>query len=237
MEVDDLLDSTTTPVANGEQPPTEKKVAEETVAEPVIDEEVAAAESVANLVVELAEEVAKANPNHEQMDTDDQLTLPPATPMETTDKPEELPVMEVEKKTEQPVEVTAPPEPEVTAAVAVEKDPEVPAPIVESTEKVEEEKKTSIVSGPRILQLNDMLSWLNSTTPPLSPQELCKFKITFSDFKDALKLVQPSAKREGFITVPDVTWDDIGSLSDIREELKLAILAPVKFPKRLRCWA
>ncbi|KAL1397955.1 hypothetical protein pipiens_009347 [Culex pipiens pipiens] len=46
--------------------------------------------------------------------------------------------------------------------------------------------------------------------------------------------VQPSAKREGFITVPDVTWNDIGSLGDIREELKLAILAPVKFPHRLK---
>ena len=36
--------------------------------------------------------------------------------------------------------------------------------------------------------------------------------------------MQPSAKREGFATVPDVTWDDVGALEDIREELSLAIL-------------
>ena len=36
--------------------------------------------------------------------------------------------------------------------------------------------------------------------------------------------VQPSAKREGFATVPDVTWDDIGALDDVREELKMSIL-------------
>jgi ribosome biogenesis ATPase len=32
--------------------------------------------------------------------------------------------------------------------------------------------------------------------------------------------VQPSAKREGFATVPDVKWEDVGSLGDVREELR-----------------
>jgi hypothetical protein len=39
-----------------------------------------------------------------------------------------------------------------------------------------------------------------------------------------LKSVQPSSKREGFATVPDVTFDDIGALRDVREELSMAIL-------------
>ena len=52
--------------------------------------------------------------------------------------------------------------------------------------------------------------------------------ITHADFSVALKLVQPSAKREGFATVPDVTWDDIGALSDVREELSISILAPIR---------
>jgi ribosome biogenesis ATPase len=30
----------------------------------------------------------------------------------------------------------------------------------------------------------------------------------------ALKEIQPSAQREGFITVPDVTWSDIGALHE-----------------------
>lgn len=44
------------------------------------------------------------------------------------------------------------------------------------------------------------------------------------DLLAALKTCQPSAKREGFATVPDVTWDDIGSLKDVREELKMSIM-------------
>ncbi len=39
-----------------------------------------------------------------------------------------------------------------------------------------------------------------------------------------MKSVQPSSKREGFATVPDVTFDDIGALKDVREELSMAIL-------------
>ena len=39
-----------------------------------------------------------------------------------------------------------------------------------------------------------------------------------------MQTIQPSAKREGFATVPDVSWEDVGALENIREELSLAIL-------------
>lgn len=40
----------------------------------------------------------------------------------------------------------------------------------------------------------------------------------------AIKKVQPSALREGFATVPDVTWDDVGAMRDVRDVLDTAIL-------------
>jgi len=43
-------------------------------------------------------------------------------------------------------------------------------------------------------------------------------------YQQALNTVQPSAKREGFASIPDVTWDDIGALDHIKEELALCIL-------------
>lgn len=84
------------------------------------------------------------------------------------------------------------------------------------------------------LTLPKLMNLLLDHANPLVDAELDSFCIERDDFLDSLKSVQPSAKREGFITVPDVTWNDIGSLGDIREELKLAILAPVKFPHRLK---
>jgi SpoVK/Ycf46/Vps4 family AAA+-type ATPase len=49
-------------------------------------------------------------------------------------------------------------------------------------------------------------------------------EITQLDFETAISRVQPSSKREGFATVPDVSWNDIGALQNVREELKIAVL-------------
>ncbi|NXY47011.1 NVL protein, partial [Ceuthmochares aereus] len=69
---------------------------------------------------------------------------------------------------------------------------------------------------------------------PLPEEQLQKLCIEMNDFVVALPSVQPSAKREGFVTVPDVTWADIGALEDVREELTMAILAPVRNPEQFR---
>ncbi|XP_007426351.1 nuclear valosin-containing protein-like isoform X1 [Python bivittatus] len=69
---------------------------------------------------------------------------------------------------------------------------------------------------------------------PLGEAQLQKLCIELKDFIFALSSVQPSAKREGFVTIPDVTWADIGALEEIREELTMAILAPVRNPEQFR---
>ncbi|XP_065662084.1 nuclear valosin-containing protein-like isoform X2 [Hydra vulgaris] len=72
--------------------------------------------------------------------------------------------------------------------------------------------------------------WLQQQ-PPLSDAQLSNLFLTTHHFEQALPHVQPSAKREGFATVPDVSWKDIGALEDIREELTMAIMAPVHNPE------
>ena len=86
-------------------------------------------------------------------------------------------------------------------------------------------EETVVSAIPKVVdtELAGLLSWLHDHAP-LSPQRLTEMKIEFVDFEEALRVVQPSAKREGFATVPDVTWDDIGSLQNIRHELQMAIL-------------
>ncbi|KAG5831629.1 hypothetical protein ANANG_G00305750 [Anguilla anguilla] len=82
-------------------------------------------------------------------------------------------------------------------------------------------------------ELYRLLALLKSSSA-LTEGQLAGLCILMSDFQAALSCVQPSAKREGFATVPDVTWDDIGALQDIREELTMAILAPVRNPEQFR---
>lgn len=91
-------------------------------------------------------------------------------------------------------------------------------------------------SGQSHLQHGELwhLLQLLKNTETLSEEELASLSIVMSDFQASLSSVQPSAKREGFVTVPDVTWEDVGALQDIREELTMAILAPVRSPEQFR---
>lgn len=78
--------------------------------------------------------------------------------------------------------------------------------------------------------VHSISAFLQSHPNPLTPEQLEPLCITNEDFLIALTKVQPSAKREGFATVPDVTWDKIGALSYVREELQMAVVEPIKYP-------
>lgn len=58
--------------------------------------------------------------------------------------------------------------------------------------------------------------------------------LEMQDFLHALTQVQPSSKREGFTTVPDTCWEDIGGLQELREELTYAIVKPIQDPQRYK---
>ncbi|XP_011548753.3 nuclear valosin-containing protein-like [Plutella xylostella] len=75
---------------------------------------------------------------------------------------------------------------------------------------------------------------LLENTKPYSAEQLASLAIKQIDFVEALKTTKPCAVREGIVTVPDVTWDDVGSLRQVRKDLQLAVLAPVKYPEQLK---
>ncbi|MFW5769086.1 MAG: CDC48 family AAA ATPase [Spirochaetota bacterium] len=67
------------------------------------------------------------------------------------------------------------------------------------------------------------------------PQEILdNLNVTQDDFSSALKRIQPSAMREIMVQVPEVTWDDIGGLSEVRELVMEGIEYPLKFPEAFR---
>ncbi len=57
---------------------------------------------------------------------------------------------------------------------------------------------------------------------------LQKIVITDEDFRDALKEVRPSALREVSVQIPNVTWDDVGGLESLKEELLESVEWPLK---------
>ena len=60
-------------------------------------------------------------------------------------------------------------------------------------------------------------------------ETLMNLEVTMDNFLEALKEVEPSAIREVFVEVPDVRWEDIGGLENIKEELKEAVEWPLKY--------
>lgn len=60
----------------------------------------------------------------------------------------------------------------------------------------------------------------------------CAVSIANDDFVSSLPRVQPMAKREGFATIPETTWADIGALQGARDELRQSIVDPIRFPER-----
>ncbi|ORX71310.1 AAA-domain-containing protein [Linderina pennispora] len=80
-------------------------------------------------------------------------------------------------------------------------------------------------------KLRTIADFLASHPDPLTTEELAPLAISNADFIEALKKVQPSAKREGFATVPGVTWDDIGALGKVRDELRMAVVEPIRQPE------
>ena len=63
----------------------------------------------------------------------------------------------------------------------------------------------------------------------VSSEILQKIQITSEDFRDALKEVRPSALREVQVQIPNVSWDDVGGLDQLKEELREAVEWPIKY--------
>ncbi len=58
-----------------------------------------------------------------------------------------------------------------------------------------------------------------------------KLQVTWEDFMDAYREMQPSTMREVLIEKPNVHWDDIGGLEQVKQELREVVEWPMKYRK------
>ncbi|KAL1306730.1 hypothetical protein AAFC00_005395 [Neodothiora populina] len=79
-------------------------------------------------------------------------------------------------------------------------------------------------------QLWDRLVKRARDTEMAEPEGFEKMVLPMEAFLTVLPEITPSSKREGFATIPDTTWEDIGALRTVREELQTAIVEPIKYP-------
>jgi len=64
----------------------------------------------------------------------------------------------------------------------------------------------------------------------IPPEVLEKMEVKMSDFRQAIKEIEPSALREIYLEVPEVSWDQVGGLDEVKERLKESIEWPLTKP-------
>ena len=62
-------------------------------------------------------------------------------------------------------------------------------------------------------------------------EELSSLKVTQQNFQEAFNEVEPSAIREIAVEIPDVHWNEIGGLEEIKQRLVQYIEYPLKYPE------
>lgn len=66
----------------------------------------------------------------------------------------------------------------------------------------------------------------------IPPEVLEKLEVKMIDFQEAVKEIEPSALREIYIEVPEVSWEQVGGLEDVKERLKESIEWPLTIPEK-----
>jgi len=80
--------------------------------------------------------------------------------------------------------------------------------------------------------LRRILPKINLEEEFIPPQILEELKVTRDDFFNAMRDIQPSALREVFVEIPNVKWEDVGGLENVKMELKEAVELPLKNPEK-----
>ena len=62
-------------------------------------------------------------------------------------------------------------------------------------------------------------------------ETIMKLEVHMRDFAEALREVEPSAIREVFVEVPEVHWDAVGGLDNVKQQLIEAVEWPLKYPQ------
>jgi len=63
------------------------------------------------------------------------------------------------------------------------------------------------------------------------PEVLEKMEVRMEDFRLAIRDVEPSALREIYVEVPEVSWTDVGGLDDVKDRLKESVEWPLTQPE------
>ncbi|MCL7383295.1 MAG: CDC48 family AAA ATPase [Thaumarchaeota archaeon] len=92
----------------------------------------------------------------------------------------------------------------------------------------------ALVKEAAMRALRRVLPKIDLSSSKIPAEVLNELKVTMKDFIDAMGDIQPSVMREVAVEVPEVRWEDIGDLEEVKQELKEAVIWPLKYKDILR---
>ncbi|MEO7003579.1 MAG: AAA family ATPase, partial [Ktedonobacterales bacterium] len=69
------------------------------------------------------------------------------------------------------------------------------------------------------------------TSGSIPTDHLLALTVTMNDFRDALRMIEPSATREVAVELSQTSWDDVGGLDDAKRTLIETIQWPLRYPE------
>jgi transitional endoplasmic reticulum ATPase len=82
--------------------------------------------------------------------------------------------------------------------------------------------------------LRNVIPELDLANDELPYELLMSLEVDMDDFESAFAEIEPSAIREVFVEIPDVSWDDVGGLDDVKRQLREAVEWPLVHRDLLR---
>ncbi len=87
----------------------------------------------------------------------------------------------------------------------------------------------ALVKEAAMRALRRVLPKIDLKAEKIPVEVLNELKVTMKDFLDALGDIEPSVMREITVEVPEVHWEDIGGLDEVKQELMEAVIWPIKY--------
>jgi transitional endoplasmic reticulum ATPase len=84
-----------------------------------------------------------------------------------------------------------------------------------------------------MVALRRLMPAIDLASADIPYQELMALDVTMEDFLGALREVEPSALREVFTEIPDVTWDEVGGMEEAKAALREAVEWPLRYAPAL----
>jgi transitional endoplasmic reticulum ATPase len=81
-------------------------------------------------------------------------------------------------------------------------------------------------------QIREKMDLIDLDEDKIDAEVLDSLGVTMDNFRFALGASNPSALRETVVEIPQVSWDDIGGLEKVKQELQETVQYPVEHPDK-----